>query len=453
MCGWEEDVDDEDSCETVAEWDDDEGRVRGRRSVEVGGLGVTLKVVLWRRRWPWRDLGSKRGNVSIIHSHMGERKRPTLWVKLEDMDIAIGIDSHHGQVLAVGQEIGRQQRQRPAALAEHLERVRLLGVAGEPQALEGVGDQAQAGARQLARRRHVAAHVEKGHGQQRAVLLEAAHHALLALRHQHEALGANLGQGRDAAARNLLLGQQLEPLVRLGLARLGDDGDNVVDLHAAARGQILAPCQGRAHRQEHPALLCLFGDFEVQRLHALNRLARLHVDGMDDGPRNGIDQSERPPDCAGQKGQRLPRPLLVVVVILGQLKVLRNGAACNVRLGGMVVGNVADVVAQRDLLDRDAQLGQVRFARQLRDASHALGIRVDKPPVAAFGVKGAHAPHAEALQADDSWNALAALEDEGWRRAGKEDGAVAAHIRAGPQRNIARLLRSVVWGIFHNTLR
>lgn len=40
-------------------WDDwDAGRVRGRRRVEVGGLGVTLKVVLWRRRWPWRDLGS-----------------------------------------------------------------------------------------------------------------------------------------------------------------------------------------------------------------------------------------------------------------------------------------------------------------------------------------------------------------------------------------------------------
>lgn len=59
MCGCGDEDDDDDS------WDDwDAGRVRGRRRVEVGGLGVTLNVVRWRRRWPWRDLGSKMSRVS-----------------------------------------------------------------------------------------------------------------------------------------------------------------------------------------------------------------------------------------------------------------------------------------------------------------------------------------------------------------------------------------------------
>jgi len=33
--------------------------VRGRRRVTVGPLEEVQKVVLWRRRWPWRDLGSR----------------------------------------------------------------------------------------------------------------------------------------------------------------------------------------------------------------------------------------------------------------------------------------------------------------------------------------------------------------------------------------------------------
>lgn len=41
------------------------GKVRGRRRVDVGGEGVTEKVVRWRRRWPWRDLGSVEEFVSI----------------------------------------------------------------------------------------------------------------------------------------------------------------------------------------------------------------------------------------------------------------------------------------------------------------------------------------------------------------------------------------------------
>lgn len=34
------------------------GRVRGSCMLRVGGCAPAEKVVRWRRRWPWRDLGS-----------------------------------------------------------------------------------------------------------------------------------------------------------------------------------------------------------------------------------------------------------------------------------------------------------------------------------------------------------------------------------------------------------
>jgi hypothetical protein len=38
-----------------------EGVVAGRRRDLVGWWAPVLKVVRWRRRWPWRDFGSASG--------------------------------------------------------------------------------------------------------------------------------------------------------------------------------------------------------------------------------------------------------------------------------------------------------------------------------------------------------------------------------------------------------
>lgn len=86
----------------------------------------------------------------------------------------------------------------------------------------------------------MAAHIQERHGEQRAILLETTDHALLALGDEHQTLRSDFRDGRDAAAGNVLLGDELETFVGLRLAGLGDDGDNVQDLYAAADGEVFA---------------------------------------------------------------------------------------------------------------------------------------------------------------------------------------------------------------------
>ena len=108
------------------------------------------------------------------------------------MDSAVSVAGDDEKVVAVGEEVGGEDLEAGGGLAEEHHLVGFLGVAGEPEALDGVGEEAEARAAELAHRRHVAVHVHEGDGQQGAVLLETADHALLALRHQHQALGADL---------------------------------------------------------------------------------------------------------------------------------------------------------------------------------------------------------------------------------------------------------------------
>jgi hypothetical protein len=114
------------------------------------------------------------------------------------------------------------------------------------------------------------AHIKESYGQQGSILLEASYHTLLALSDEHKTLRANLRDGSNTTSGNVLAGNGLETFVGFGLARLGDDGDNVKDVDAAADGKVLALREGGSHREEETTLLCLLRDFELQCLHTLD---------------------------------------------------------------------------------------------------------------------------------------------------------------------------------------
>ena len=73
------------------------------------------------------------------------------------------------------------------------------GVSCEPDTLDGIAHETQACARQLLGHADVALHVHEGDRQEGAVFLQAAHHALLALGREQEALGTDGRNGGDGA--------------------------------------------------------------------------------------------------------------------------------------------------------------------------------------------------------------------------------------------------------------
>ena len=237
----------------------------------MGSVGWGKGVVSFWVKKDWRGEVDNKG----IH---------TLRIKLQNVNMTIGIAGHDVQLLSIRQEIRIQHLHPSGALAEQHHLVRLLRVACEPNTLEGVGHQAEACTGQLLDTRDVAVHIHKRHGQERAVFLETAHHALLALGDKHQTLGADLGEGRDCTARDVLLGNQLQLLARLGLARFGDDVGDVEDVDAASGGEVFTLGESGADGDELLALVGRLGHFQVECLDAEDSLAWLHFDGVDHGP-------------------------------------------------------------------------------------------------------------------------------------------------------------------------
>ena len=158
--------------------------------------------------------------------------------------------------------------------------VGLFGVAGEPGALEGVAEEAEARAGELLGDAHVALHVHECDGEEGAVFFEAADHAFLALGGEEEALGSDFGDGGDGAF-DLFFSDELELAVCFGAVGLGDDVDDVEDVDAALRREILAADQGRSDGDEFAALVGMFGDFEAHCLDARDGFCGIeHVPGI-----------------------------------------------------------------------------------------------------------------------------------------------------------------------------
>ena len=113
----------------------------------------------------------------------------------------------------------------------------------------------------------MALHVQKRDGQQGPILLQSPDHALLALRHEQEPLGADPGEGGHGAL-DFFPRDELEGAARFGTVGFGHDGDDGEDVDVAQGRQVWAAEQGGADADEVLALVGVFRDFEGEGLDA-----------------------------------------------------------------------------------------------------------------------------------------------------------------------------------------
>lgn len=216
-----------------------------------------------------------------------------LRVEREDVQVCICIGDEQREALRrrVRQELARQRLEAVPRAPKEDHLVRLLGVSREPHALEGVAHEQHARARQRLEERDVALHVHEGDGQQRAVLLEPAHHALLPLRHDQEALGAELRDG-GYCAFDLVFHDEAEPAVGFGAGGLWHHGDDFEDADAAFCREVFAVEGGGADGDELFALVRRFGDFEGEGFDAEDYFLGIEDVRVDDGPGLLVDDFE-----------------------------------------------------------------------------------------------------------------------------------------------------------------
>ena len=140
-------------------------------------------------------------------------------------------------------------------------------ISAKPYPFDRVPHQTQSRPRQLPHHADIALHVQKRHRQQRPVLLQSPHHALLALRRDQEALGADAGERRHGAF-DFFFSDELEGRPGLRTLGLGHDGDDGEDEDVAQGGEVRAAEQGGADADEVLALVRVLGDFEGDGLDA-----------------------------------------------------------------------------------------------------------------------------------------------------------------------------------------
>jgi len=119
--------------------------------------------------------------------------------------------------------------------------------------------------------------VEERDGQQRAVLLEPAHHGLLALRREHEALRAHARERRHGAA-DLLACDLPQRARRRRQARLRHHAVHGKGVDAAVAGQVLAAQHAGPDDDRVCARVRVLGRLERDRGEAEERLGGVEGD-------------------------------------------------------------------------------------------------------------------------------------------------------------------------------
>ena len=156
-----------------------------------------------------------------------QKEEHTLRIELENVKIALCVRDDHIELFAIREEIGSHDFDMLRRFPKEAELVGLFlsfphrvsrnltsgslnpyHITRKPNPLHCIPHQAQPRPLQLPHHPHKTLHIHKSHGQQRAILLQAPHHTLLALRDEQEPLRAYTRKGGDGAFY-LFFGEQL----------------------------------------------------------------------------------------------------------------------------------------------------------------------------------------------------------------------------------------------------
>ena len=164
-------------------------------------------------------------------------------------------------------------------------------IASKPHAFDGISQDTQSGPSKLLRNADVTLHIYESDGQQRAVFLQTANHALLPVRRKQEALGAYLGD-RSHGSFVPVSPQSLELPAGLGMLGLGHHGDDVQNVHGALGADVFSPRNCRSDCDHAAPSVRRLGRFHRQVLHAHHLLVVVQGKDVCFGPCRRVDQAD-----------------------------------------------------------------------------------------------------------------------------------------------------------------